>query len=79
MWEITLRGVAELYGLYLCHANSQMHMYLNASSIKIFTKHNVFAMYWLNQGGWFHVEIYMCGLGLWFANTIAAKIIIKHM
>ena len=29
----------------LCHANGQMHVYLIALSIKIITKHNVFAVY----------------------------------
>ena len=40
------RGVDKLYGLYLLrHANGQMHVYLIASSIKIITQCNIFAMY----------------------------------
>ena len=76
----TLRGVNELYGLYLlCHTNGQFQVYLIASSIKIL------AMFLLctnsSQPEWFHVKTYMDILGLWFANTGALKIVIKltHM
>ena len=33
----------------------------------------------LGQPGWFHDEAYMHVLWLWFANTSATKIIIKHV
>ena len=71
------RGVNELYGLYLLHHDSgQMHVCLIASSFKITTKH-VLSCTNSNQPGWFHVETYMHVLGMWFANTAGAKIIIK--
>ena len=52
-------------------------MYMNALSVKIINKCNIFAMYWLSQPGWFHVETYMYDLGLGFASTAGAKIVIK--
>ena len=56
--------------------NGQMHVYLIASSIKIITKHNVFAICTdSSQPGWFHVDTYMCVFGLWFADTPATKIL----
>ena len=59
------------------HINGQMHMYMIASSVKIISKRNVFAMYQLKSPGWFHVETYMHVLSLWFADTAAAKIVTK--
>ena len=68
-----------MYGLYLLHhANGQMHVYLVASSVKIITKH-VLSCTDSSQLGWFYVETYMTVLGLWFANTVAAKITIKRV
>ena len=57
-------------------ANGQIHVYLIGSSIKIVTKHNVFAMYQFKSdrmiSSWdLHASFWV----LWFANTAAAKIV----
>ena len=65
--------------ILLCHANGQKHIYLIASSIKIIYKSNVLLCTDSNQPKWFHVETYLCILGLRFADTAASKIIIKHL
>ena len=56
-----------------------MHMYLIASSIKIINKCNVLPCKDLSQPGLFHIETCISALGLWLDNTVAAKIIIKHI
>ena len=75
--------VDELYNLYLLrHTNGQMYVCLIASSIKIINKRNVLLCTDSSQPEWFHVEIYvyvLYVLGLWFANTAPARIIIKHI
>ena len=77
--KICRRGVDELYRLYLLrHANGQIHVYFIASSIKIITKHNVPCTN-SSQPKLFHIKTDMHDLGLWFANTAAAKIIINHI
>ena len=74
------RGVDELYGLHLLrHINGQIHMNLIALSVKIITKGDVLLCTDSSQSGWFDVETYMHVLRLYFANTAAAKIVIKHV
>ena len=41
--SLKIKGVNELYGLYLLHG--QMHVYLISSSVKIITKSKVFVVY----------------------------------
>ena len=54
-----------------CPINGQTHVYMIASFVKIINKCNVFAMYQFKSAR-------MC-FGLLFANTTAAKIIIKKV
>ena len=63
----------------LCWANSQIHLYVIASSIKIFNRHNVLSCPDSSQPGWFHIERYnnMCVLGLLIFITATAIIAIK--
>ena len=53
-----------MYGLYLCHANAQMHVYLIASFFKTINKCNVLLRIDSSQPGWLQVYIYMHFLGL---------------
>ena len=70
------RGVNILYSLYLLrHANGQIHMYLIASLLTS----AMFCCVRIQVTRMVHVETYMHVLGLWFASTAAAKIIIKHV
>ena len=48
--------------------------------LKLLTSSNISTMYQFKSAGWFHVETYYrCFLGLWFAKTAAAKIVIKRV
>ena len=80
MWEITEEVLMNCNSLYLlCHTNCQMHEYMVASSIKIIKMqcfYNVLIQ--VSQDGFMFRLIIVCVLGLWFANTVAAKIVIQH-
>ena len=68
------RYVDDLYDLYLlCYANSQMHMYLIASFIKIITK-RVAVVYGFKLARMVSCWDLYAILGLWFTNTVGAKI-----
>ena len=54
-----------MYSLYLLrHANGDMQVCLIALSVKIINKCKILLCTDSSQPGWFHVETYMCVIGL---------------
>ena len=73
-WDIIEEVLMNCNGLYLlCHTNYQIHVYMIALSIKIYSKRNVLLCTNLCQPGWFLLRFICVFLGCDLSKKLLLK------